>query len=167
MNANENTKSRWQPVWPTRREALLRLLVIVSVIFPLTWAVNALLVGNWDLLENRDAESYRHLIEWQIAWIAATGALFVVSTVPVLRRICPRFTPRRWFFGLACCATLAALFYAEEDWRGTRAWHQYRRKSEADGAQLDLAAFVPQPVPDEQNFAATPAKFCTSGTGWG
>ena len=57
---------------------------------------------------------------------------------------------------LAWTATLVALLYAEENWRGRRAWNKYRQELEARGEQLDLKAFIPKPVPDEQNFAATP-----------
>src|SRR5439155_24933173 len=63
---------------------------------------------------------------------------------------------RRISILLAWIVTLVVLFYAEEDWRGSRAWNQYRQALGATGAQLDLAAFIPKPVPDEQNFAATP-----------
>jgi hypothetical protein len=59
-------------------------------------------------------------------------------------------------FGLACLATLVALFYTEEDWRGKRAWEQYKRQLEAKGERLDLAAFIPPPVADGENFAMTP-----------
>jgi len=72
----------------------------------------------------------------------------------------------RWFFTrrnrrrmlilLAWTATVVALFYGEEHWRGRRAWTQYRQELERRGEQLDLKAFIPKPVPDEQNFAATP-----------
>ena len=72
----------------------------------------------------------------------------------------------RWLFswrGLRCLlillawlVTLIALFHGEETWRGRRAWRQYRRELEAQGEQLDFAALAPKPVPDEQNFAATP-----------
>ncbi|MGD0086898.1 MAG: hypothetical protein ABSC24_07185, partial [Verrucomicrobiota bacterium] len=58
--------------------------------------------------------------------------------------------------GLAWLVTITAMFYAEEDWRGWHEWNGYRRQLEAQGAQLDLAAFTPQPVPDGQNFAAIP-----------
>ena len=57
---------------------------------------------------------------------------------------------------LAWTVTLVALFYGEENWRGRRAWNQYLQELEARGEQLDLKAFVPKPIPDEQNFAATP-----------
>ncbi|PYJ84228.1 MAG: hypothetical protein DME22_13660, partial [Verrucomicrobia bacterium] len=67
-----------------------------------------------------------------------------------------RRTIRRCLFVLACLVTLVALFYAEENWRGSRAWNKYRRELEGRGALLDYRAFIPEPVPDEQNFAATP-----------
>jgi hypothetical protein len=63
---------------------------------------------------------------------------------------------RRCLFLLVCLATLLALYYAEENWRGRRAWNKYRQELEAHGEQLDYGAFVPKPVPDEENFAATP-----------
>jgi len=63
---------------------------------------------------------------------------------------------RRLLIGLAWLVTLAAMFYAEEDWRGGHEWNGYRRQLEAQGAQLDLAAFTPKPVPEDQNFAAIP-----------
>src|ERR1035441_5736704 len=72
----------------------------------------------------------------------------------------------RWLFswrGLRCLlillawfVTLVTLFHGEENWRGRRAWDQYRRTLEAKGEPLDYAALIPKPVPDEQNFAATP-----------
>src|SRR5713101_5527566 len=68
----------------------------------------------------------------------------------------------RWLFSrrtlivVAWTATIIALFYGEENWRGRRAWNKYRHELEARGEQLDLQAFIPKPVPDEQNFAATP-----------
>jgi len=63
---------------------------------------------------------------------------------------------RRCLFLLVCLATLLALYYAEENWRGRRAWNKYRQELEARGEQLDYSTFVPMPVPDEQNFADTP-----------
>src|ERR1017187_11042527 len=71
----------------------------------------------------------------------------------------------RWFFSwrwlrrqlilLAWLVTVIALFHSEETWRGRRAWNQHRRELEAKGEQLDYAALIPKPVPDDQNFAAT------------
>ena len=63
---------------------------------------------------------------------------------------------RRWFFCAAVIVTLIALFYAEEDWRGKRAWEQCKRDSLAKGFELDWANFIPPAVPDEQNIYKAP-----------
>jgi hypothetical protein len=67
-----------------------------------------------------------------------------------------RTVVRRILIGLVWLITIVALFYAEEDWRGWHAWNQYRQQLEAGGVQLDYSAFIPKPIPDEQNFAAIP-----------
>ena len=76
-------------------------------------------------------------------------------------RFCRRLFSWRWLrrelILLAWVLTVIALFRGEETWRGRRAWNQYRHELEAKGEQLDFAALVPKPVPDEQNFASTPA----------
>src|SRR5260221_13170911 len=63
---------------------------------------------------------------------------------------------RRTLIVLGWTATITALLYGEENWRGRRAWNKYRRELEARGERLVLRSFIPKPVPDEQNFAATP-----------
>jgi len=72
----------------------------------------------------------------------------------------------RWFCdlsllgrGLVVLAVLFALvcgLFAEENWRGQRAWEKCRRELEARGVELDWTKFIPPPVPDEENFAMTP-----------
>jgi hypothetical protein len=57
---------------------------------------------------------------------------------------------------VAGLATLIALFYAEENWRGKHAWEAYKREAERKGVVFDFARFVPPRVPDDQNFAMTP-----------
>ena len=59
---------------------------------------------------------------------------------------------RRWFFCAAFAATLIALFYAEEDWRGKRAWEQCKHDLEAKGFEFDWDEYMPPPVPDDQNI---------------
>ena len=63
---------------------------------------------------------------------------------------------RTCVFGLVCLATLIGLFYAEEDWRGSWAWNRFKHQFEAQGEMFGWQAFVPPPVPDDQNFAMTP-----------
>ena len=59
---------------------------------------------------------------------------------------------RRILIGLAVLATLIAIFYTEEDWRGKRAWENCKRELEAKGVVLDWDKYIPPPVPDDQNF---------------
>jgi hypothetical protein len=63
---------------------------------------------------------------------------------------------RRILIGLAILATLIAVFYTEEDWRGKRAWENYKQELEAKSVVLDWAAYIPPPVPDNQNFFKAP-----------
>jgi hypothetical protein len=63
----------------------------------------------------------------------------------------------RW--GLICLAvliTLAAVLVTEEDWRGKRAWENYKQEAEARGEHLDWLADATNTVPDNQNFAKAP-----------
>ena len=72
----------------------------------------------------------------------------------------------RWFrklpragqvlLGGATLIALLGFFFAEENWRGERAWEKCRRQLEAKGVELEWSKFAPAPVPDEQNFAMTP-----------
>jgi hypothetical protein len=66
---------------------------------------------------------------------------------------------RRTLVGLAVFATLVAVFYAEEDWRGKRAWENCKRELEAKGAVLDWNKYIPEPVPDDQNFFTVNTNF--------
>lgn len=52
--------------------------------------------------------------------------------------------------------TVVTSFYVIENWRGSYALKQYRANAERRGARFDFNAFIPPPVPDEQNFAMTP-----------
>ncbi len=88
--------------------------------------------------------------------------VFAVSTVGLLFSAIPKTRPgpvwilRRWFFCLALLATLLALFYAEENWRGKRAWEQCRRELEAAGIDSKWEDYIPPAVPDDQNIFKAP-----------
>jgi hypothetical protein len=79
------------------------------------------------------------------------------TTVRFFRWLSSWRTVRRILIGLAWFVALIALFHGEENWRGRRAWNECRRGLETQGVPLDYRAVIPKPVPDEQNFAATPA----------
>ena len=59
-------------------------------------------------------------------------------------------------FIVALLATLLGIFHLIENWRGNKKWAAYKQKLIIQGKRVDLAAFVPPPVPDHENFAATP-----------
>ena len=63
---------------------------------------------------------------------------------------------KRTFFVLLGLFILVMLFYAEEDWRGKRAWENCKRELEARGEVLDWNAYIPPPVPDSQNIFKAP-----------
>ncbi|HEY3863412.1 MAG TPA: hypothetical protein VGO59_16155 [Verrucomicrobiae bacterium] len=69
--------------------------------------------------------------------------------------------------GLACFATFIALLYAEEDWRGKRAWEDCKRRLEAKGIEFDWSKFIPPPVPDDENFFKAPGIVETDWVGRG
>lgn len=59
---------------------------------------------------------------------------------------------RRILIALAVLATLVAICVTEENWRGKRAWEDYKHDLEVKGERFDWQAFVPPAVPDDQNF---------------
>jgi hypothetical protein len=62
----------------------------------------------------------------------------------------------RALFVLFCLVTLLALVIAEENFRGRRAWENYKQAALARGVKLTLAELAPPPVPDDQNFFMAP-----------
>ncbi len=65
-------------------------------------------------------------------------------------------TLRRIVLCLIGLITLVVLLRAEENWRGRRAWLNYKHAQEAKGDRFDRERLIPTKVPDEQNFAMTP-----------
>lgn len=65
-------------------------------------------------------------------------------------------TLRRTLLVVAGLCTLSAMFYTMENWRGKRAWEKCRQELEAKGEMLDWAAYIPAPVPDDQNIFKAP-----------
>jgi hypothetical protein len=84
--------------------------------------------------------------------VAVAGALIFLF----IRWLCCWRNFKRFLFCLASFATLIALFYAEEDWRGRHDWEKFKREWEAKGERFDWQSILPPPVPDDQNFAFSP-----------
>lgn len=63
---------------------------------------------------------------------------------------------RRILIGLVGLVTLLVVFCTVEDWRGKRAWENYKQEMKAKGRLVDWKAFVPPPVADESNIFKAP-----------
>jgi len=141
---NEEPKSIWKKSWTGWRGFLL-WFILFFVIF---------LTGLTVISNNLPS-----------AWFLAAGfALVGVILVAFVHWLWCWRNFKRFLFGLACLATLIALFYAEEDWRGWHAWQKFKHEGEAKGERFDPASVVPPPVPDDQNFALTPIVFTSYGS---
>ncbi|MBW8864047.1 MAG: hypothetical protein JF609_03810 [Verrucomicrobia bacterium] len=106
---SEEPKSFWKKPWHGPMAWLLAwagLMVATAVIF---WLVLSIL-GN-----TRPYESDPLFVATEVV---ITGLFLLVALV---RWLCCWRNVKRLLFGLACGATLLALFFAEENWRGRRA----------------------------------------------
>jgi hypothetical protein len=65
----------------------------------------------------------------------------------VLRVVC---------FSAAALGTVIALFYAEENWRGRRAWQAHLAEMAAKGESFDWDIRPSPAIPDDRNFVKTP-----------
>ena len=146
---NEEPKSIWKKSWPT--PFLFRAwLVLAAATFLILLVIILFLPGG-----------PRSLLDWVPASLFLLAASAAIATVFLsvwqLGRwlLCWR-NCKRSLFALACLATLIALFYAEEDWRGRHNWNAFKHDWEIRGEKLDFKDFVPPVVPDELNFAMTP-----------
>src|ERR1700722_20287383 len=88
-------------------------------------------------------------IVWSYGFV---GASVLVCLLAFIRWLNCWHNVRRALLGLAILATLIAIFYTEEDWRGKRAWENCKRDLESQGMVLDWDKFIPPSVPDDQNF---------------
>jgi len=94
--------------------------------------------------------------EWRFFGVIGIALTIICLLAIGIRWLCCWRNFKKFLFGLACFATLIALFYAEEDWRGWHAWNQFKHAWEAKGEHSDFASVIPPPVPDDQNFALAP-----------
>jgi hypothetical protein len=115
------------------------LTVIVVIVARLVWnnllqigfILGAFVLG---LLLMLSVAAWRHGFRWIFSRRALRfHAWLVVGTISVI-----------------------VLFYAEENWRGKRAWAALQREAAARGESLELSSVFPPPVPDEENFALAP-----------
>ena len=145
---NEEPKSIWKKSFTGR----LALVVWLAVAF-LTTMLGCFIIA----LTNHDSSVFGSFMSWgMFAGVLLVACLLFIYVVLPLARLLFWKHWRRTLFGLACFATLIALFYAEENWRSKCAWNQFKKKWEAQGETFDFGRLIPSAVPDEQNFALTP-----------
>jgi hypothetical protein len=80
---------------------------------------------------------------------------FFLGLIPPLKPLM-QWIVRRSVFLAACLVTLVALFYAVENWRGKRAWENFKREAAARGELFEVKDIIPPPAPDGENIVATP-----------
>ncbi len=160
MSPTDNPKKSAKLAWPGRKAAIRRVALIAAVLFPLTWIVTAFLIRSWNLLPDQGEESWRHLREAAVVFVCTVCIVFLLSLLPSLQRFSKWIFSwrviRRCLIVLAWVVTIIGLFYGEENWRGSHGWKKYSDALIAEGEQLDWKTFIPKPVPDAENFAATP-----------
>ncbi|PAW83605.1 MAG: hypothetical protein B9S33_13490 [Pedosphaera sp. Tous-C6FEB] len=164
--------------WPGVALNLALALVLVSL--PVCGLVLAGLDGNFaELWSLADA-----LLPIIMTWALALFALgFGYRLTAPLERLPgeqgepPAQRTSRWFhwvslravlFGGLAAATVLAAAFTLSGWQGRRAWEGYRAEAEKRGVVFDLEKLMPPPVPEAENFAATPLlrKFQPANPEW-
>jgi hypothetical protein len=145
---SEEPKSIWKKSFRGRM-ALVIWLAVAVFIFMLGSFIVALLNYNQPMSDSL----WTMAILGGIFLVVCLGLIYVVW--PLLRWLFWKHW-RRTFFVLACLATVIALFYAEEDWRGKHDWEKFKREWEAKGEKFDWQSVIPPSAPDDENFAFSP-----------
>jgi tetratricopeptide (TPR) repeat protein len=145
---NEEPKSFWKKSWPASRWFRVWLILLAATFlidFPIVVLTNK--IQGWP--------DWFGVVLFILLFSMAIATIFL-GLWAFIRWLCCWRNFRRFLFGCACLATLIALFYAEEDWRGWHAWNKFKHQWEAKGERFDMASVIPAAVPDDQNFALTP-----------
>jgi len=140
---NEEPKNIWKKSWKGPRGLFLWFILLTVAAFAVLFSIGYV---------SSIVHPLGKLIFFAFLY-AVCLALVGVLLVAFIRWVCCWRNFKRFLFGFACLATLIALFYAEEDWRGKHDWEKFKHEWEAKGEHFDFASVIPPPVPDDQNFA--------------
>jgi tetratricopeptide (TPR) repeat protein len=143
---NEKPKSFWKKSWIGGRGLFLGWLFLMAALL--------IMLLIWLMVERIPVARSGDELRLFGGFAFAVTIIFLLATC--IHWLCCWRNFKKFLFGLTCFATVIALFYAEEDWRGWHAWNSFKHKWEAKGEHFDMANVVPAPVPDDQNFAMTP-----------
>lgn len=157
------TKSIWLKPWNGWRGFVVWFAVVAGAAFVLILCLSLLGDTRASMV---DVVFHSLLFALGLAMGAMLATLF-------LHWLCRWRNLRRFLFAAACLITVILLFFTEENWRGRRAWQNYRSAAEAKGEKFSLASLAPPPVADEKNFALTPLlkaaldfDYTTTGAVW-
>ena len=152
---SEKTKSLAGSIWEKSWNEPRHFFFWVALLSPLVYMLLLLIIG-------LSPGSPPPLTRW-IAIAAILGFFigvpaFVLSWIPPVRQLFTRLLQHKLFI-VASLATLIALFYAVENWRGRSAWNSFRRTLEAKGLEFELEKIMPPAIPAEENmYEAEPWK---------
>ena len=141
MNETSKTKSGWR---------IRRVLLIWLASFTLIALTTGIALITTDNAPKKSPD-----IVWSLLF-GVLGASVLVCLLAFIHWLRCWRNVRRLLIGMAFLATLIAIFYAEEDWRGWRAWEKCKHELEAKGEIMDWDKFIPPPVPNDQNFFCAP-----------
>lgn len=150
-------KSIWKRPWKGRRAVVFWLLIVPIAAFLTAWLL-ALVASICTPPFFRTHPGFGNYVECVLA-ITLTLIIAIALVFAIGNFILWLFHWRnlkRVLFVTACIATVIALSYAEEDWRGKHDWEKFKRQLEAKGENFDAQSVVPPAVPDDQNFAMSP-----------
>jgi hypothetical protein len=138
----------------TKNLKLARRMPRILLVWLIFFATFVLLLVAADLMPHtpRNLSPQNLHIYLQQLVIAVVGSSILLGLWLFIRWACNRRNLGRLLVGSAILATLAAIFYLEEDWRGKRAWEQCKAELEAQGVVMDWDKYLPPSVPDDQNF---------------
>lgn len=106
-------------------------------------------------MKEKDSSKKPSPLEGQFPFFSRCITL-IRTRAQFFRRFLTWTTFRRFALTLAVIATLVAVFYTYELYRGKRAWSGYQSDLIKRNIPLSLNEILPQRVPDDQNFAMTP-----------
>jgi hypothetical protein len=149
-------KSLWRKPWKGRQAFLFWLIAVAIAAFfgacvvTMTASISVPLFGR----QAGFGSSLECVLIIMFFLMIAAAVVFGVCNFILL--VCHWRNFKRFLFGCACFITLIALLFAEEDWRGKSEWENFKGQWEAKGENFDRNSVVPQPVPDDENFAMSP-----------
>lgn len=149
---SEQPQSIWKKSWRGWRALLFMVGLLAVPTFFGGIVLLALLGASPEVLPYRAA-----LVALLIVVVVVIAGLLLRRQLHALCRWLFTWRTARWILvGVAVVVTLGGVVHVVENWRGKRAWERCQRDLAAKGEVLDWSAYIPAPIPDEQNILKAP-----------